>query len=191
MQSQKLVAIGDGAVGKTCLLISYSANAFPTEYVPTVFDNYEAQVMVNGAVHKLNLFDTAGQSDYDHIRPLSYAKTDCFLVCYSVIDETSLQNIVDKWYPELMTHAPNVPRVLVGTKLDLRHPQHPEYKQFESRLVSKDKAAMVGRQISCIAHAECSALTQENLKEVFDRAVIAGLDYAAQKPGCLAQCILQ
>jgi len=191
MQSQKIVAIGDGAVGKTCLLISYSANAFPTEYVPTVFDNYEAQVMVNGQVHKLNLFDTAGQSDYDHIRPLSYAKTDCFLVCYSVIDETSLQNIIDKWAPELSTHAPTVPRVLVGTKLDLRHPQHPEYKQFSNRLVSVEKATQVSRQIGAIAHAECSALTQENLKEVFDRAVMAGLEFAAQRPGCMAKCIIQ
>jgi len=96
---------------------SYGHNSFPTEYVPTVFDNYSATVEVNGTAVSLSLWDTAGQEDYDRLRPLSYPGTDVFLVCYSVVDPESFENVTKKWLPELKQNAQPVPIILVGTKL--------------------------------------------------------------------------
>jgi len=97
----KCVVVGDGAVGKTCLLNTYARNTFPETYEPTVFDNYTVTVDIAGEPYTLGLFDTAGQEDYDAIRPLSYAHTDVFLICFSVVSPSSLENVVEKWVPEI------------------------------------------------------------------------------------------
>eukprot|EP01084_Bolivina_argentea_P149943 261858_1 len=170
MQDIKCVVVGDGAVGKTCLLISYTTNDFPKDYVPTVFDNYNATVMANGQQVNLGLWDTAGQEDYDRLRPLSYPQTNVFLVCFSVISRDSYANIQEKWIPEITHHAPGVPKLLVGTKSDLRNDS-----QFKSNLISNDEGVKLAKEINAITYVECSALTQDRLKEVFDEAIKAAL----------------
>ncbi len=80
----KIVAVGDGAVGKTCMLMSYSCKKFPRDYVPTVFENYAREAIVDGHEVVLCLWDTAGQEEYDRLRPLSYKNTDVFLVCFAI-----------------------------------------------------------------------------------------------------------
>ena len=62
-----------------------------------VFDNYAVTVMIGEEPYTLGLFDTAGQEDYDRLRPLSYPQTDVFLVCFSVVSPASFENVKEKW----------------------------------------------------------------------------------------------
>ncbi|XP_037655929.1 rho-related GTP-binding protein RhoQ-like [Choloepus didactylus] len=115
----KCVVVDAGAWGWRCLLLSNAKNIFPEESVPTVYDHYAFSFTVGGKQYLLGLYDTAGQEDYDRLRPLSYPMTDVFLVCFSVVAPDSLQNVKDEWVPKLKKYVPDVPFLLIGTHMDL------------------------------------------------------------------------
>ncbi|KAK5811061.1 hypothetical protein PVK06_026380 [Gossypium arboreum] len=167
----KCVTVGDGAVGKTCLLISYTTNTFPTDYVPTVFDNFSANVMVDGQTVNLGLWDTAGQEDYNRLRPLSYRGADVFILAFSLLSRPSYKNVTKKWLPELKHYAPAVPIVLVGTKLDLREDRQFRLDYPGASTISTEQGLELKRQIGALAYIECSSKTQQNVKAVFDGAI--------------------
>ncbi|CAG2178888.1 unnamed protein product, partial [Oppiella nova] len=136
---------------------------------------YSANVMVDGESVNLDLWDTAGQEDYDRLRPLSYPKTDVFLICYAVDDPWFLTNVLIKWYPEVRHHCPNTPIILVGTKLDLR--DNPEtldrLKGRKQTPITYPQGLAMAKDIGAVKYLECSALTGEGLKDVFNEAVRA------------------
>jgi len=172
-QDIKLMVVGDGSVGKTCLLISYTTNSFPGEYVPTVFDNYNANAIVEGNPVNLGLWDTAGSEEYDTLRPLSYPGTDVFIICFSIFSPESFESVTKKWNVEITDNTPDVPIILVGTKADLR--SKPEaiqsLKEINQEPISTKRGEELAKKIGAKRYLECSALTQDGLAKVFEEAV--------------------
>lgn len=145
--------------------------------------------------YTLGLFDTAGQEDYDRLRPLSYPQTDVFLICFSSVSPSSLENVREKWIPEINHHCPGVPKLIVGTQTDLKMEEqvvakmHQQMSEELKKLLMDidDPLGMLGQKhaakvlarrgqevedvltINNDNYVECSALTQFQLKDVFDK----------------------
>jgi len=141
------------------------------------FDNYSVNVVVDGKPVILGLWDTAGQEEYDRLRPLSYPQTDVFLVCFSVVNPTSFENVKDKWIPELRRYNPKTPVILVGTKIDLRDDEGiiERLRRTNQVPIRHWQGEARSCEIGAIKYVECSALTQVGLKNVFDEAITAVL----------------
>eukprot|EP00029_Vermamoeba_vermiformis_P010212 TRINITY_DN531_c0_g1_i1.p1 TRINITY_DN531_c0_g1~~TRINITY_DN531_c0_g1_i1.p1 ORF type:complete len:198 (+),score=35.04 TRINITY_DN531_c0_g1_i1:101-694(+) len=173
MNNVKCVCVGDGAVGKTSILLSYSQNILPGDYNPTIFDNYAVTVMVDGKPYYMTLWDTAGQEDYSRLRPLSYPQTDVFIVCYSIVNPTSFINVRDKWIPEIKHYCPDTPFILCATKLDLRDSTDAlsRLAQRQQQPISYDQGMQMAKDLNAAKFMECSAMTQKGLHAVFNEAI--------------------
>ena len=173
----KFVTVGDGAVGKTSLLIRYATGSYPWEYIPTVFDNWAENKMVDGEAVVMGLWDIGGGEDYDRLRPLSYPQTDVFLLCFALDEPSSFMNVKERWYPELNHHCPGTPIILVGTKEDLR-----DDPEVISHLATRDLSPITyqqglecARDIGAVRYMECSSLTEKGVQEVFIEGARAAL----------------
>lgn len=204
MVGVKVVTIGDGAVGKTCMLVSYSTDSFPETYVPTVYDKYDTNLMVDDKSVHLSLWDTAGQEGFDRLRPVSYQDTDVFIVCYAINSPESLENVRAKWVPEIHYHCPGIPYILVGTKSDLRQSTEVKLTDTTARKIVNKKqrettdctiidpaaASKEAKENGASEYTECSAKTQRGLKNVFVTAVKVALASRAASRRSRNLCLL-
>ncbi|OQN97331.1 GTP-binding protein [Cryoendolithus antarcticus] len=172
--SKKFVVVGDGGCGKTCLLISYSQGVFPEKYVPTVFENYITHVehKPSGKGVELALWDTAGQEEYDRLRPLSYPETDLLFVCFAIDCPNSLENVLDKWYPEVLHFCPTTPIILCGLKSDLRNKRTciELLKTQGLTPVTQQQGKAVATKMGAL-YMECSSKEMTGVHEIFDTAI--------------------
>ncbi|XP_022912513.1 rho-related GTP-binding protein RhoU-like [Onthophagus taurus] len=169
----KCVILGDTAVGKTSLVVSYSNDTFPTKYVPTAYDNYKVVVQVDGEPVRVELCDTAGE-DENPLRTLCYPGADVIILCFSIVNPTSFHSIHTRWLQEVQ--ALKVPVVLVGTQSDLLSNQEVirRLRQNGETAVSPTHARRLAAKLNA-PYVETSARTCSHLKEAFDVAITLGL----------------
>ncbi|XP_028938854.1 rho-related GTP-binding protein RhoF [Ornithorhynchus anatinus] len=168
----KIVIVGDGGCGKTSLLMVFSQGAFPEQYAPSVFEKYTTSLSVGNKEVTLNLYDTAGQEDYDRLRPLSYQNTHLVLICYDVMNPTSYENVLIKWFPEVSHFCRGIPTVLIGCKTDLRKDKEQLRKLRAAQLepITYNQGESACQQMNAELYLECSAKFRENVENVFREA---------------------
>jgi len=175
----KVALVGDGTVGKTCLLMSYICQAFLEDYIPTMFDNFSAIEEVDGELVNVILWDTAGQEDYETIRTTTcFPNTHIFIVCFSVVHPDSFHNVKQKWLEELKKAAPDTPFILVGTKADLREDEETIKKLAEKgkEPISKKMGQKRAKEIKAQLYLECTAKDVPSVNDMFKQALKIVMD---------------
>ena len=108
-ESIRCTLVGDAKVGKTSMLLSFQADSFPTQHVPTMFDSYSKRIKYESCDVNLLLYDTGGGNELTQFGPQGSIGTDIFLLCFSVDDPNSFDNISEKWIDEVQRgHAMSV-----------------------------------------------------------------------------------
>ncbi|KAF7269592.1 uncharacterized protein LOC143199633 [Rhynchophorus ferrugineus] len=176
----KCVIVGDKQVGKTSLAVSYSNDSFPNEYVPTGYDIYKVDVLVDDEPVGLEICDTAGEELGASLRRLCYPGTDVIMLCFSVVRPNSFESACKRWAEELTRLG--APVVLVGCQSDLLndldvlgnlHRQH-------QGPVTRARAQELAHRLNA-TYVVTSAKTCNNLKEAFDEAITAVLKKRKQQ----------
>jgi len=161
----RVAVVGDGDTGKTCLLIVYKDKKFDDRYIPTIFDEYSMTIPINHEPYLLILSDTAGQEEFDKLRKLAYRFADSFLLCYSIAERNSFENIRLTWAPELSRCRPVAKIILVATKIDLK----------SRRTVSTEEGEALAKEIGAAGFIETSSKNQWNIDAAFQMALMAAL----------------
>ena len=119
------------------------------------------------------------------MRAFSYTNTDVFLICFSVMSPTSFNNALKMWIDEIRqsSSSRSTRFVLVGTKTDLRTstPDIELLAKSKQKPITRDQGERAAKEYGAYAYIECSALTQDNLKETFDAAILAALTPSTSK----------
>jgi len=137
MRRQVLI-VGDNGVGKTSIITTVTCKRFVQDYIATIANN-DVTIEVDNKLIILTLLDTVAQKEYD--RPY-YSRANVFVICFSVTSISSFENIRDKWYPEVHHLRPQVPIILVGTKIDLRN-------ENEVLLITTEQHKSINERYQC------------------------------------------
>eukprot|EP01087_Luapelamoeba_hula_P009864 TRINITY_DN257_c0_g1_i1.p1 TRINITY_DN257_c0_g1~~TRINITY_DN257_c0_g1_i1.p1 ORF type:complete len:204 (-),score=29.37 TRINITY_DN257_c0_g1_i1:175-786(-) len=157
----RVVVVGAGGVGKSCLTIQYIANRFVADYDPTLEDSYRKQTTVGDAECILDIIDTAGQDDFMAIRESYYKDGDGFIIVYDVTQRTTYADVPEFHAAILrVKDTSTVPCILVGNKADME----------DKRKIARNEAEGLAKKLQC-RFIETSAKQRKNVDEMFTQLV--------------------
>ena len=173
----RVVAVGDGAVGKTCMLLVFKGDPYPEDYEPTIFENHHEMRTLEGKQYCLHLWDTAGQDEYDRLRPLSYSGANAILLCFALDSKQSFVNLSERWFGEVKHYCKDAKIIVIGTKSDLR-------QAGNSNHVTDDEARAFVSENKCDSFIPCSPKTGDGVQNVVPAAAKA-CNQKKKKRGCV------
>ncbi|KAL4492397.1 hypothetical protein ABPG72_005532 [Tetrahymena utriculariae] len=161
----KIVVLGQGGVGKTCMILRLRNDDFDENYVPTLQDTYHKNLVVDGLVTQLEILDTAGQEDYEVLRDMWIRNGQCFILMYSINNQESFEDVKSlvkriemvKCINQKTFQEMNIQIIIVGSKLDLDN----------ERQVKRELAENFAKQHNLL-FKETSAKTGQGCVEVFE-----------------------
>jgi len=167
---RKLVVVGDGGVGKTCLIRRYINEEFdeftPQALIPSSLETHTREMTVGGKQFVAVICDTGGQETFKHLRKTSYPNSDILVICFSLDNKESFDNISNAWMPEMKKLCPGVPMILVGNKRDLR-----DEAQSPKGFIKESKGHAVAKKHKMLCYIETSSLDDINVTKVFETAI--------------------
>ncbi|KAK3593171.1 hypothetical protein CHS0354_039656 [Potamilus streckersoni] len=177
--------VGDGMVGKTSLALTFMKEKLSEKYVSTVFDNFATGTQsITGDRFTINMFDTAGQQDYEGLRVFTYKESEVIVICYCVVDRESFCSVQDHWILEVQKHlgrANKKPVILVATQVDLRNTNDDNMVTT----VSTSEGERLAKYIGAEKFIECSAITKEGVSEVFQNVITCAVKQRKKKSNIL------
>lgn len=171
----KNVNVGFDGSGKTSLYHTFAWRKFPDGFLPTVFEGYTHDFVIEGISANLAFWDThCGENDeYVELTRLYYPDTDVFTICFDVSNSNSFSNLREFWVEkEIRPLNSDAPIVLVATKTDLR--EHCE-------TVSRERGEQLARDIRAAGYFEVSSLEMRGVDELFENVCRIGLKYRLAK----------
>ncbi|XP_071963836.1 ras-related C3 botulinum toxin substrate 1-like [Antedon mediterranea] len=189
----RCITVGDSFVGKTCLLIRECKQLFPEVYVPTQFESYVHEIILDSTVVEVQTEDARGeQEDYARLRPLCYFRANMFIICFDLSNPTSYENVSKLWYPEIHEHCPDVPFILVGTKLDLREDEDGNLKKTDdgTKFITYEQGQEMKSKVGALDYFECSSLTGRGVNDVFYEATCHGVSHKLEEKKRTKHCVV-
>jgi len=183
-QKIKIVVLGDAGIGKSLLLTTFTIpHRVNRTQTKQLFADYTTTITVDAKTFELSIWDTNSSKEYEHIRPLNFAHTAIFLLCFSITSPQSIDNIQLKWDQEIKkyfgTKDKEPAKLLVGLQSDLRELESSSFsssslrEKGDKRCVSREQAMQLARDIGAVSYVECSSLTGDGIEDVFLAAVNA------------------